>query len=127
MSEIKKGLLYTKDHEWIRVEGSRAYIGISDYAQEELGEVVYVELPEPEDVFDKGDEISSIESVKAASPIINPLGGTVVEINETLEDEPEAVNTDPYGAWIYCIEIGDSDEVEGLLDESAYREYIESL
>src|SRR6056297_167473 len=99
MSETKNDLLYSRDHEWVRIEGSTAYIGITDYAQDELGEVVYVELPEVDETFEKDDEIASIESVKAASPIINPLTGTVTKINDALEDEPESVNSDPYGAW----------------------------
>jgi glycine cleavage system H protein len=127
MSETKNDLLYSKDHEWVRIEGSTAYIGITDYAQEELGEVVFVELPEVDGTFEKGDEIASIESVKAASPIINPLTGTVVRVNEALEDEPEAVNSDPYGSWLYVLEIADSDETDELLDEKAYNEYTESL
>jgi glycine cleavage system H protein len=127
MSETRDNLLYSKDHEWVRIEGSTAYIGITDYAQDELGEVVYVELPEVDETFEKDDEIASIESVKAASPIINPLTGTVTKINDALEDEPESVNSDPYGAWLYAIEIADSDETDLLLDEDAYNEYIESL
>lgn len=127
MSKTKKDLLYSKDHEWVRLEGSKARVGITDYAQDELGEVVFIELPEVDEEFARNDEIASIESVKAASPIINPLTGTVVEVNESLEDEPEKVNSDPYGSWLYILEISDDDEKDELLDEAAYREYIESL
>lgn len=127
MSETKSDLKYSQDHEWVRVEGNKAVVGITDYAQEELGEVVYIELPEVDEEFAQGDEISSIESVKAASPVINPLSGTVTEVNESLEDEPEALNSDPFGSWIYALEMEDSSQLDELMDEKAYKSYIESL
>lgn len=127
MSEIRKGLLYTEDHEWVKVDGNKAYVGISDYAQAQLGEVVYVELPEVDEEFEKDDEISSIESVKAASAIINPLSGTVVEVNEALEDAPESINSDCYEAYIYAIELSDESQLDGLLDDGAYAEFLETL
>lgn len=127
MSEVRKGLWYTTDHEWIRLEGTKAYVGITDYAQAQLGEVVYVELPEIDDEFEKDDEISSIESVKAASAIINPLTGTVKEVNEDLEDTPEHINSDPFDYFIYAIELSDESECDDLLDADAYSAYLETL
>lgn len=127
MSDVKKGLLYSKDHEWIKLDGDKAYVGITDYAQAQLGEVVYVELPELDDEVGRDEEISSIESVKAASAIINPLSGTVVEVNEGLEDEPESLNSDPYGNHIYVLRISDSSECDALLDDAAYSDYIQNL
>lgn len=127
MSEIRKGLLYSKDHEWVRIEDGLAYVGISDYAQEELGEIVYVELPELEESFERDDEISSIESVKAASAIINPLSGEVSEVNESLEDEPEKINTECYDTWIYALKYTDPSQLEDLLDEEGYAAFIASL
>ncbi len=127
MSDVRKGLLYSKDHEWIKLDGDKAYVGITDYAQEQLGEVVYVELPELDDEVDRDEEISSIESVKAASAIINPLSGIVVEVNESLEDEPERLNSDPYGNHIYVLRLSDSSECDALLDDAAYSDYIQNL
>ena len=127
MSEIIKGLLYSQDHEWVKVDGNKAYVGITDYAQAQLGEVVYVELPEVDDEFSKDDEVSSIESVKAASAIITPVGGTVVEVNEELEDTPEGVNSDPYGSFIFVLELADEGDLGDLMDAAAYEEYLKTL
>jgi len=102
---IEKGLYYTKEHEWLKVEDNVAWIGISDYAQEHLGNVVYVELPEEEDEVERGETVASLESVKAASDIYAPVSGTVVEINEALEDEPGLVNSEPYETWIVKLEM----------------------
>ncbi|MGI6485678.1 MAG: glycine cleavage system protein GcvH [Thermoanaerobacterales bacterium] len=119
--EIIKGLYYTKDHEWLKVEEGKAYIGITDYAQKALGEIVFVELPEIDDEFEKGEAFGVIESVKAASDIYMPVSGKVLEINEELEDSPELVNEDPYGSWIICIKMSDESELEGLMDEKEYE------
>ncbi len=127
MSEIIKGLLYSQDHEWVKVDGNKASVGITDYAQAQLGEVVYVELPEVDDEFSKDDEVSSIESVKAASAIITPVGGTVVEVNEELEDTPEGVNSDPYGSFIFVLELADEGDLGDLMDAAAYEEYLKTL
>lgn len=126
MSEMK----FTEEHEWIRLEedGTTASIGITDYAQEKLGDVVYVELPEVGKEFGQGDEATVIESVKAAGEIKMPLTGTVIEINEVLADEPEMVNADPEGeGWFMKISINHPEEINELLDDSAYNEYLSGL
>jgi glycine cleavage system H protein len=127
MSNVIAELKYTKKHEWVKIDGEKAYIGITDFAQEELGEIVYVELPEVGEVFESDDEIASLESVKAAAAMYNPLSGKVVEINESLEDSPESVNEDPYKNFIYAIEFSDSAELGELLDAAEYTAFIESL
>lgn len=127
MSTVAKDLLYTKKHEWVRLEGDRALVGITDYAQEELGEIVFIELPELDETYAADDEIASLESVKAAAAMYNPLSGTVVEVNEALEDSPEMVNEDPYGTFIYQIEYSDKDELEELLQPSEYASFIDTL
>lgn len=117
-------LKYSKSDEWIRVEGDTATIGVSDYAQDQLNDVVYVELPSVGGSFDAGEEFGVIESVKAASPLKMPVAGEVTEVNSQLEDEPEVVNTDPYGAgWMIKIKITDAAALEGLLDAAAYKDY----
>ena len=123
--EIKQDLFYTEDHDWIRVEGKRAYIGITDYAQAELGDIVFVDLPEVEDVLEKDDILGAVESVKAASDIYAPIGGTVVEINEKLIDEPELINEQPYESWMVCIEMDDEDAVKELLLAEEYETLIQ--
>ncbi len=127
MSEVVKGLLYSQDHEWIKVDGNKASIGITDFAQAQLGEVVYVELPEVGDEFAKDDEVSSIESVKAASAIITPVSGTIVAVNEELEDAPESVNSTPYENHIFVIELSDESELGNLMNDAAYEEFIKTL
>ena len=113
-------LKYTKDHEWVRLAGSRAHVGITDYAQKQLGDIVYLELPEVGRTVDKGDVFGTIESVKAVSELYAPVGGTVVEVNSDLAQKPEAVNADPHGAWMIVLEIAQAAETEDLLDSSAY-------
>jgi glycine cleavage system H protein len=114
---------YLETHEWIRVKGDEAVIGISDYAQSELNDVVYVELPEVGDVLNKGEEFGSVESVKAASELYMPAGGEVIAINERLEDEPELVNEGPFSTgWMIRIRLTNPDELEDLLDVEAYRD-----
>jgi len=127
MSNVIAELKYTKKHEWIKIDGDKAYIGITDFAQDELGEIVYVELPEVGDTFEADDEIASLESVKAAAAMYNPLSGKVVEVNELLEDSPESVNEDSYKNYIYAIEFSNSVELDELLDAAAYTAFIESL
>lgn len=119
MSEIK----YTEDHEWIEVHGDgTATIGITDFAQDQLGDLVYIEIPEVGSVIIKGEDISVIESVKAASDLIAPVSGTIIDVNTLLEDEPEKVNDDPMGAgWFIKIEISDVSELDDLMDEAAYQ------
>ena len=119
---------YDEEHEWVRVEGDEGVIGISDYAQDALSDIVYVELPEVGDVFDKGDVLAVVESVKAASDVYMPVTGEILEINELLEDSPEMVNQDPYGeAWLVRITIAEPAELDDLLDAGAYKSYVETL
>ncbi|RKX75463.1 MAG: glycine cleavage system protein GcvH [Spirochaetes bacterium] len=122
---IPENLKYSDTHEWIRVENSNAYIGITDYAQESLGDIVYVEMPESGEEFSKGDEVGTIESVKAASPIYTPVSGKVVQVNEDLEDKPELINQDPYKAYIFIIEISDSSEIDDLMSAADYNAFVE--
>ena len=119
---------YHEEHEWVRLEGDEAVIGISDYAQEQLSDVVYVELPEVGDSFDKGDIFAVVESVKAASDVYMPVSGEVVEINEDLEDSPELVNSDPFGeAWLVRISLSDPSELDDLMNVEEYKAYVENL
>ena len=121
---VEKGLLYTKDHEWVKVEGDEAYIGLADYAQSNLGDIVYVELPDEGDEVDAEDEIASVESVKAAAEVFSPISGEILEINEDLDDDPAALNSDPYGNWIVKIAIADKAELDELMDDKAYEEFL---
>ena len=124
MSEMR----YTKDHEWMRVDGDSAIVGITDYAQEQLGDVVYVELPDVGKTVAKGEEAAVVESVKAASDIYAPVDGEVVAVNEALSDEPSLVNGDPTGkGWFFSLRVTDPDEVAGLMDEAAYKAYLAEL
>ncbi len=128
MSVNVKNLKFTKDHEWIRIEGEIAIIGISDYAQKELGDVVYVELPPVGEIMEKGDVCSNIESVKTVSDIYCPVTGEIVEANTALEDAPEIVNKDPYGdGWIFKVRIDDSSQLDELMDSDQYDEYLEGI
>lgn len=113
-------LKYTKDHEWVRVEDGRGRVGVTHYAQEQLGDVVYVELPEAGRSFEQGEQFGSIESVKAVSDLYCPVAGTVVEVNAALADAPEAVNQDPHAAWMIVLELDDPADAGGLLDAAAY-------
>ena len=119
---------YTKEHEWIRVEDGVGVVGITGYAQEQLGDIVYVELPEVGAGMTKGAEAAVVESVKAASEIYAPVGGEVTEVNQNLADNPGTVNTDAMGeGWFFKMKIADTDEVDRLMDGVAYQEYVESL
>ncbi len=124
MSDLK----YSKEHEWVRVEGDVAVVGISDYAQAQLGDVVFVELPEVGQQVAKDGEAAVVESVKAASEVYAPLSGEVVEVNDALGDEPEMVNGAPTSdGWFFKIRIGDQSELDGLMDEAAYLEFVKGL
>lgn len=124
MSKVEQGLKYTQSDEWIRVEGSVGVIGLTDYAQDALNDIVYVELPDVGATFAKGESFGSVESVKAASDMHMPVSGTVTEINEALQDAPETVNSDPYGAgWFIKIAISNPAELNDLLDADAYEKY----
>lgn len=125
--KVPANLLYTDDHEWVRVEGDEAYIGITDFAQNELGDIVFVEVETLDEELDKGDAFGTIEAVKTVSDMFMPLGGTVIEVNESLEDTPEIINSDPYGdGWIVKIKLSDSGELDNLLNAEAYKGNIES-
>ncbi len=119
-----KELRYTTEHEWVRVEEDLAVLGVTDFAQKELGEVVFVELPEVGHVFDSGDEIGTIESVKAVAEVFTPLAGEIVEINEALKDDPELINEDPHGdGWLVKIKYSASSDLDDLMDAEAYEEF----
>ncbi len=116
---------YTKDHEWIKIQGNTGIIGITEYAQKQLGDIVYIELPEIGDNFEAGDPIGSIESVKAVSEVFIPISGEIIEVNEKVATEPELVNSDAHGAgWLVKIKISDKSELEDLMDSDEYLEYI---
>ena len=122
------GLKFTKDHEWISVDGDTATIGITAYAQEQLGDVVFVEVPETGKTVAQGDEAGVVESVKAASEVYAPVSGEVVDANADLEDNPALVNQDPQsGGWFFRLRLSDEGELDGLMDEAAYKAYIEEL
>ena len=124
MATVLEGLYYSESHEYVRVEGNFAYVGITDYAQHELGNVVYVDMPEVDDEVTAGEEFGAVESVKAASDIISPVSGTVVEVNEALEDTPELINQDAFGNWIIKVELADPTELDNLMDAKAYEAFI---
>ncbi len=125
MANIPEELKYSKDHEWIKVEDGIATIGITDYAQDELGDIVFFELHDEGENVNEGDSISTVEAVKAVSEIFTPVSGEIVEINETLADTPEIANSDPYGeGWIAKIKMDDESELDALLDAEAYKELI---
>jgi glycine cleavage system H protein len=121
--EVKKGLYYSEDHEWVKVEEGVATIGITDFAQHSMGEIVYVELPMEEDELDAGDVFGVLESVKAASDSFTPVSGEVVEVNEALEDEPELINESPYDAWILKIMMSNESELKDLMSPEEYEEF----
>ena len=121
MSTVLDGLYYSESHEWLKVEGEFGYIGITDYAQHQLGNVVYVDLPEVDDELNQGEEFGAVESVKAATDLLSPISGTVVEINEALEDKPELLNEDAFNNWICKVKINDTAELSNLMDAEAYK------
>ncbi len=119
---------FTEDHEWIDVDGNNAAVGITDYAQEQLGDVVFVEVPESGKELGKGDDAAVVESVKAASDVYAPVSGTVSEGNAALTDDPSLVNTDPEGeGWFFKLDLSDTSQLEGLMDEAAYKEFVANL
>ena len=124
MSKIIEGLFYAESHEYVKVEGEYGYIGITDYAQHELGNVVYVDMPEAGDEVTAGEDFGAVESVKAASDLISPVSGEVVEVNEALADSPELINSDPYENWIIKVKISDASELGSLMDAAAYKSQI---
>lgn len=124
MSKILEGLLYSESHEWVKVEGNVALVGVSDFAQKEMGDITYVDLPEEGDDVLAGEEFGALESVKAASDLISPVSGTVVAVNGKLEDTPELVNEDAYAAWIIKVEMSLPKELDALMDAAAYKNHI---
>jgi len=124
MSKIAEGLKYSESHEWVKVEGNIAVIGVSDYAQKEMGDITYVDMPDVDDTVDAGEEFGALESVKASSDLFSPVSGTVVAVNEELEDAPEKVNEDAFGSWIIKVEMSDASELDALMDAAAYKEFI---
>ncbi|RJU85267.1 MAG: glycine cleavage system protein GcvH [Candidatus Poseidoniales archaeon] len=122
MSDVPEGQFYTKEHEWIRVEGDEVVIGITDHAQDALTDIVYIELPESGEVYDDMGEFAIVESVKSASPIFAPLAGEITAVNEALEDTPELMNQDPYGeGWIIRMKLNDPSAVSGLMSAADYK------
>lgn len=121
MSKVLEGLKYAELHEWVKVEGDIAVIGISDFAQHSMGDLSYVDMPSVGDDVAAGEEFGAVESVKAASDLISPVSGTVIEVNEALEDEPELLNEDPYANWIIKVQMSEPGEVDSLLDAAAYE------
>ena len=123
MAKFIEGLYYSESHEYVRVEGEFAYIGITDYAQNALGNVVYVDLPEVDDEIEAGEDFGAVESVKAASDLTSPVSGVVVEINDALEDEPELINKDAFANWIMKVKLADTTELDNLMDAKAYEAF----
>ena len=122
---IPVDLKYTEGHEWIRVEGNVGYVGITDHAQHELGDIVYVELPEIDTEIESKEEATNIESVKAAAPVYSPVSGKIVKINEELEDNSELINSDAYGAYIFAVEMTNTSELDNLMNADAYKDFLE--
>ena len=125
MAKVIEGLYYSESHEFVRVEGDFGFIGITDYAQNALGNVVYVDMPDVDDEVEAGEEFGAVESVKAASDLYSPVSGTVVEVNEALEDQPELVNQVAFANWIIKVELSDKSELDGLMDAKAYVAFCE--
>lgn len=122
MAKVIEGLYYSESHEYVKVEGDFAYVGITDYAQHALGNVVYVDMPEVDDEVEAEEDFGAVESVKSASDLISPVSGTVVEVNEALEDKPELLNEDAFANWIMKVELSDKTELDNLMDAAAYEE-----
>ena len=125
MAKVLEGLYYSESHEYVRVEGDFGFIGITDYAQNALGNVVYVDMPDVDDEVSAGEEFGAVESVKAASDLMSPVTGVVVEVNEALDDQPELVNQDAYENWIIKVKISDKSELDDLMDAKAYAAFCE--
>ena len=124
MSKVLEGLRYSESHEWVKVEGGIAVIGVSDFAQAEMGDITYVDLPEEGDEVQAGEEFGALESVKAASDLFSPVSGTVVEVNEAVVDDPKLVNDDAFENWIIKVQMSEASELDDLMDASAYKAFI---
>ncbi len=125
MSKIIEGLLYSESHEWVKIDGNVAIIGVSDFAQSELGDITYVDMPSDGDEIEKGSEFGALESVKTAADLYSPVSGIVVATNRAVEDDPSLINADPYTNWIIKIEMSDKGECNSLLDAAAYAKIAE--
>lgn len=125
MAQTVEGLYYSESHEWVKVEGETGLVGITDHAQQAMGNIVYVDMPEVGDEVEAGEDFGAVESVKAASDLISPVSGEVTEINEDLSDEPELINKDAFGTWIIKVKLSDLSELESLMDAKAYAEFCE--
>jgi len=125
MSKVIEGLLYSESHEWVKVEGDIAIIGVSDFAQKEMGDITYVDMPDVDDEVTAEEEFGALESVKASSDLFSPVSGVVVENNEALEDNPELINEDAYAGWIIKVKMSDPSELESLMDAEAYKNLTE--
>ena len=123
MAKVIEGLYYSESHEYVRVEGDFAFVGITDYAQHALGNIVYVDMPDVDDEVAAEEDFGAVESVKAASDLISPVSGTVVEVNEALEDQPELINQDAFENWIIKVELSDKGELDNLMDAAAYEAF----
>ncbi len=126
MAKTIEGLYYSESHEWLKIDGEFGYIGITDHAQQAMGNIVYVDMPEEEDEVTAGEDFGAVESVKAASDLISPISGEVVEVNEALADAPELLNNDAYANWIIKVRLSDPDEVKALMDAEAYGKHCEN-
>lgn len=124
MSKVLEGLLYSDSHEWVKVDGDIATIGVSDYAQKEMGDITYVDMPDPDDEVVKGEGFGALESVKASSDLYSPVSGVVTEKNEELDDAPQKVNEDSYANWIIKVKMSDKGELDSLMDAAAYKKHI---
>lgn len=125
MSKVIEGLRYSESHEWVKLDGESAFIGVTDFAQAEMGDITYVDLPSVDDEFSQGEEFGALESVKASSDLYMPVGGVVVEVNEAVVDAPELVNQDAYENWLIKVQLSDPAEAEGLMDAAAYTQMTE--
>ncbi len=125
MSKLIEGLKYSETHEWVKVEGDIATVGVTDFAQSEMGDITYVDMPEVDDEVSKDEEFGALESVKASSDLVSPVSGTVVENNAALEDAPELINQDPYENWIIKVKMSNPSELDALMDAAAYKAMIE--
>ena len=123
MSKVVEGLLYSESHEWVKVDGNVAIIGVTDFAQSEMGDITYVDMPDVDDEFEAGDDFGALESVKTSSEVITPVSGKVIARNDALEDSPELINEDAYAAWIVKIEMSDKSELDAMMNAAKYSEF----
>ena len=124
MSKVVEGLLYSESHEWVKVDGNVAIIGVTDFAQSEMGDITYVDMPDVDDEFEAGDDFGALESVKTSSEVITPVSGKVIARNDALEDSPELINEDAYAAWSVKIEMSDSSELDSMMNAAQYSEFV---